>query len=57
MIKYQLAFVTGLRGQLYATENMRDHFQHQVNSKTTLTLPVRNVVFFYNGLSRCCHLI
>lgn len=52
MIKYQLAFVTGLRGQLYATENMRDHFQHQVNSKTTLTLPVRNVVFFYNGLSK-----
>ena len=30
MIKYQLAFVTGLRGQLYATEIMCDHFQHQV---------------------------
>lgn len=27
-------------------------FSIKFNSKTTLTLPVRNVVFFYNGLSK-----
>lgn len=56
MIKYQLVFVTGLRGQLYATYIQRSCviiFSVKFNLKTTLPDPAcKKHSLFNNGLSK-----